>query len=279
MNNIEVSIILRTKNEEKYLGEVLEKIGDQKYHEFEIIAVDSGSTDNTLEILKKHNIKTICIKPEDFSFGRAINIGVLNCTGKYIINLSAHAIPVDKYWLSNLIRGFSDKSIAGIYGRQLALRDSNPLIKKDLFKSYGGKRKIQLEEHFFSNANCAIRRNLWEDIPFHDELTGSEDYYWAKCVQERGFKILYDPDASVYHSHNETLSQIYNRAKRESMPMKKIDPNSGLVFNFYKLITRSVAISLLDIIWLLKRKEHIRWYFYTPFFRFALFFGYYVGSR
>ena len=62
------SIILRTKNEEKWVGECLKRLSEQTYRDFEIIAVDSGSTDRTLEIVKNFDVKLFQIRPEEFSY-------------------------------------------------------------------------------------------------------------------------------------------------------------------------------------------------------------------
>lgn len=279
MSDIEISIILRTKNEGRYVGEVIERILGQRCKNFEIIAVDSGSTDDTVMILEKYNVKTIHIKPDEFTFGRALNIGAKHASGKHLVILSAHAIPANEDWLDNLTKGFSDNNIAGIYGRQLPLPNCNPLMKKDLLLGYREKRKIQRKDAMFSNANSVVRKDIWLEIPFDEELTGSEDYYWAKCAQKRGFAILYEPEATVYHSHNETISQIYKRAKREAIAIRRIDPSSKFVFTFYKFITRSIGVSVLDVFWLIKNRVNIKWVFYVPLYRTALFWGRYAGSK
>ena len=82
---IEISIIIRTYNESKYLDKILQniKIQNTKFTK-EIVLVDSGSTDNTVEIAKNHNCKILHIKKEDFTFGRSLNIGCQAALGKYV---------------------------------------------------------------------------------------------------------------------------------------------------------------------------------------------------
>ena len=79
-----VSIVIRTKNEEELIEVVLKSIKTQTYTDYEIILVDSGSTDLTVEIAKKYGCKILNIKPEEFTFGYAINYGFENSKGDYL---------------------------------------------------------------------------------------------------------------------------------------------------------------------------------------------------
>ncbi len=123
---METSIIIRTKNEEKWLGKVLEKLSEQTYKDFEIIIIDSGSTDKTLEIAKKFNTKIFQIKPEDFSYPYAINYGCERAQAtKYFVILSAHSIPISKTWLADGVSDFINDKVLGVYGMMQALPDGS----------------------------------------------------------------------------------------------------------------------------------------------------------
>jgi len=211
---IAVSVIIRTYNEEKSIGTCLEKIFSQQFAgDFEVIIVDSYSTDRTIDIARRFSTKILYLP---FSSGRSINYGIERSEGEYVIILSAHAIPIDEHWMSNLIRNFDDQKVAGVYGRQIPQPDCNPMDARDIANLFGTERKIQTEDPFFSNANSAIRRSLWEETPFDDKAIASEDHLWARNVQQRGYVIVYEPSAAVMHSHNETLRQAYRRAFREA---------------------------------------------------------------
>ena len=97
-----VSIIIRTKNEEQWIEMCIRKILEQSYKNIEIIIVDNNSTDKTLQKIIKYKIKTIKIKK--FLPGKAINLGIKKSKGEIIVCLSAHCIPVDKFWLKNLVK-------------------------------------------------------------------------------------------------------------------------------------------------------------------------------
>ncbi len=124
---MDVSIVIRTKNEAGFIEETLEKVREQEFRgKYEIIMVDSGSTDSTLDIIKKYDVKLLLIPEEGFTYGRSLNIGTSNANGTFIVNLSAHALPTDTKWLTNLITGFENHNVAGVYGRQLAIGHVNP---------------------------------------------------------------------------------------------------------------------------------------------------------
>ena len=138
------SIIIRTKNEDKWLEDCINSIKQQDYKHWEIIVVDNYSTDKTLSICDKYNIKVVKIK--SFKPGKAINLGIKASVGNYIVILSAHCIPQTKNWLSNFIRKIKLKKIAGVYGRQLPVKSSSDQTKRDLKIVFGLDQKIQIKD-------------------------------------------------------------------------------------------------------------------------------------
>ncbi|MDD2730704.1 MAG: glycosyltransferase family A protein [Candidatus Portnoybacteria bacterium] len=123
----ETAIIIRTKNEQKYLGAVLEALSSQTYKDFEIIIVDSGSTDRTLEIAKKYPAKIFTIPPRNFSYPYALNYGIeRSSAAKYIVIISAHSIPISNTWLADGLENFYRyEKIMGIYGFLKPLPDAS----------------------------------------------------------------------------------------------------------------------------------------------------------
>ena len=194
-----ISLIIRSKNEEKWITSCLQSIFRQNYKNFEIIIVDNESTDNTLIKAKKFDVKIVSIK--DYSPGKAINKGIRSSEGDYIVITSAHCIAADENWLSNLIRNFDDPTIAGVYGRQEPMAFTSDLDKRDLMNLFGLDRKVQEKDPFFHNANSMIKKSVWKETPFDENVSNIEDRVWAKSVLELGYKIIYDPEASVYHYH------------------------------------------------------------------------------
>lgn len=236
----ETSIIIRTYNEEKHIGNLLRAIDKQDYKNHEIILVDSDSTDKTLAIAREFPVKIVNIEKRDFTFGYALNVGCRVAKGRYLVFVSAHIIPVDEKWLSNLIASFNDKKVAMVYGRQMGNHQSKFSEKRDfqrLFSSSSLDPKVSL--NYANNANSAIRKDLWEKRPFDEYLFGLEDIDWAKDMRNKGYLVHYEPKAAVYHIHTEEWHQVFNRYRREAIASFRI----GL---------KHPAQTKVDFFWLLK---------------------------
>ena len=193
------SIIIRTKNEEKWIEDCILSIYQQSYKNFEIIIVDNNSKDRTVDICKKYNLKVININK--FKPGDAINKGIENSDGNYIVILSAHCIPATKDWLLNFVKKIKKRNVAGVYGRQIPLKNSSDKTKRDLFITFGSDEKIKKKDPFFHNANSCIKKNIWKKIKFDNFVTNIEDRIWADKILQKGFEIVYTPDSPVYHFH------------------------------------------------------------------------------
>lgn len=209
-----ISIVIRTKNEERWLDSCLFAVSNQDIGTPEIIIVDNESTDNTLKIASQYGCKILEISDADFNFSRALNIGIEEASHPLIAILSGHCIPVDDQWLSRLAMHFQDGGVAAAYGRQEPLPDSSPFDKRDLWITFGLERKVQKKDYFFHNANSMIRRIVWESQTFNEKINGVEDQDWAKKVLNNGAKIVYEPTARVYHHHGIHHSRSEERAAR-----------------------------------------------------------------
>ena len=194
-----VSIIIRTKNEERWISSCLYSVFNQTYKNIEVILVDNNSTDRTIKRAEEFPVKIVHIV--DFLPGRAINDGIRASKGDIIVCLSGHCVPVNNLWLENLVQDITDSQVAGVYGRQEPLSYSSDLDKRDLLLVFGLDKKIQVKDSFFHNANSAFRRNVWEKFPFDENVTNIEDRVWGQQVIAAGMKIVYEPEARVYHWH------------------------------------------------------------------------------
>jgi len=195
------SIIIRTRNEGKWIGSCLSAVFSQTYRDFEVILVDNESTDRTVPKAEQFPVAKI-LHCQDYLPGKALNIGIREARGDYIVCLSGHCIPATDEWLSALIRNLDeDDRIAGVYGRQEPMAFSSDADKRDLLLIFGFDRKIQSKDSFFHNANSIIRRTLWEESPFDETVTNIEDRLWAQEMLKRGYKLAYEPEARVYHHH------------------------------------------------------------------------------
>ena len=209
-----ISIIIRTRNEERWINPCLREIFNQTYNNIEVIIVHNNSTDNTLKIAKKYNCKIVEVIR--FKPGYAINEGIRNSSGKFLVCISAHCIPFDKNWLENLVKEFdTELDVAGVYGRQIPFSFTNPSDKRDLYNLFGKERKVQINDDFFHNANSIIKREIWEKFPFNEQTLNIEDRIWANKIISKKFKIIYTPNAIVYHWHG--VNHYGNRKRAENI--------------------------------------------------------------
>jgi len=216
-----VSIIVRTKNEERWIGLCLRAVFRQAYRDFEVILVDNESTDRTVERAREFPVKVVSIA--DYRPGKAINLGAAHASGEYLVCLSGHCIPVDDRWLGNLVRDLADDSVGGVYGRQQPMRFSSDFDKRDLITVFGLDRKVQVRDSFFHNANSAFRRSLWQELPFDETVPNIEDRLWGQALIRRGLKIVYEPEASVFHHHGIHQDLDRDRAKSVVRILESLD--------------------------------------------------------
>lgn len=237
------SIIIRCYNERKYIGRALYGIFQQDMDNFEVIVVDSGSTDGSLDIIEQYPIKEIVhIDPNKFSFGRALNYGCEVAHGDFCVFMSAHAYPARIDWLNRLLEKFEDEDVALVYGKQRG-NEVTKFPEKRIFHKWFPETDMDHQDSpFCNNANAAIKRVLWEEYPYDETLTGLEDIEWAKRVRENGWEISYASEATVIHVHDETSHEVYNRYRREGVAHGEIltDQEFTLI-DFFKMFVYNSA--------------------------------------
>jgi rhamnosyltransferase len=220
-----VAVILRSYNEAHLIQRCLEAVLQQRFDDFEVILVDSGSTDRTLEIARRYErVRIVPIAKADFTYGRALNVGMRAAAADSRIGvfLSAHAIPATPHWLDALTAPlFADEQVAGCYGKQTPLPEhlSNRVVahlaRHGYPQCYGETAFVTKTSHFFSNSNAAVRRGCWVANPYDETLPYSEDWFWAKQMIAAGHSIAYAPGACVLHSHPDSLGQFLRRRRSE----------------------------------------------------------------
>lgn len=276
MDSPRASIIVRCYNEAEHIGKLLYGISEQTIQNYEIILVDSGSTDGTLEIAREFRVDEIKqIVPENFSFGRALNYGCETASGTFCVISSAHVYPKRKDWLEQLLKRFEDEDVALVYGNQRG-NDVTTFSEKQIFKQWFPDHDIDYQPHpFCNNANAAIRRELWEEFPYDEHLTGLEDVDWAIRVQNAGYEVSYTADAEIIHVHDETAAEIFNRYRREAYAHQEIRPaQSFSLFDFFRLSVQNIAADYRAALSQGELTSHI---FEIPMFRLLQFWGTYRG--
>ncbi|HET7099198.1 MAG TPA: glycosyltransferase family 2 protein [Patescibacteria group bacterium] len=213
------SIIIITKNQKDLLQRSLPILLKQELKgEYEIIIVDSGSTDGAVEYIKSLPVKLIQILPEDFRFANAFNTGAKFANGEFLVRLSGDVVPRDKKFLSEIIKPFKDKKVGGTYGRYIQTgkkgyshpnfwppeRFSDKIVR---FRVKPNLLKIIFNiDHLtsltnFAGACCAIRKSIWMTRHFNENILGGEDAEYAIYLHMKGFDIIYNPNAEVIHEH------------------------------------------------------------------------------
>jgi glycosyltransferase involved in cell wall biosynthesis len=274
---LKCSVIIRCCNEESHIARLLHGILMQTEKSVEIIVVDSGSTDSTVEIISRYPVKLLTIKPEDFSFGHSLNIGCRMACGEYIIVASAHVYPVYRNWIEQLIAPFEDPEIALTYGKQRGDVPAHFSEKQIFEKWYPDSSCLNQSHPFCNNANAAIRRSVWEKIPYNETLTGLEDLDFAKRAMQAGFKIAYKTAAEVVHVHNESLTRIHLRYLREAIAHKEIFPHQH--FNLLDFIHLFFANTISDFLKAFKQQHLQENLLKIIGFRLMQFWGTYQGFK
>ncbi|MEK6733360.1 MAG: glycosyltransferase [Candidatus Omnitrophota bacterium] len=300
-NLIDISIAIPVKNGEKYIDSLLKAVFSQETRQgFEVIIIDSGSKDKTLDIVKQYPVELYKIKPQEFNHGLTRNFGISKAKGKYVVLMTQDAVPYDNHWLEQLINTIdTDENIAGVYSRQIPRDDAHPLIKLRIDKFFGEQKKrtvnyitdireydklLPLEKHSlcgFDNVSSCIRREVWEKFPF-SETDFAEDLDWSVRVLKAGYKIAYEPKSIVVHSHDKSIYYEYKRAfilYRKLYKLFRLKPVPSMAHVLY--------FSLKDIIsgimYTLKYKsgsfKKIIWLFKAPFISFFAIYGQYKGAR
>jgi rhamnosyltransferase len=217
-----ISVVIPVKNGGEDLGRCLAGIAAQRIdEEVEVVVVDSGSTDGSVEAARAAGAVVTEIDPAEFGHGRTRNLGVGIAQGELVVFTSQDAVADDETWLAHLAAAArSGPDVAGAYGRQLPHADARPPERFFLDFLYGPEARVQrvredeeltFESTLFSNVNAAVPRWALERFPFRDDLTMSEDQEWSRRALRAGFALAYEPRAAVRHSHAYTIRSAFRR--------------------------------------------------------------------
>ncbi|PRD68573.1 hypothetical protein C6P61_10575 [Malikia spinosa] len=209
-----VSFVIRTYNEEKYIEEVIKKIKAQATnHDIEIIIVDSESTDGTVEISRKLGAKIVHITKSEWSWGRSLNKGIEASNSDYIAIISGHCILASDQWVETSIHTIQEGYDA-IYGRQIPIKGLDYFEEYELFKWYPDIDLCKLSiknQTGISNAACFMKREAWNQVKFDEEAQSMEDGIWATTAIKLGLRVGYTSRTCLYHSHPFDAEYTYRK--------------------------------------------------------------------
>lgn len=219
-----IDVVMRSYNDRPLIEETLSQllIQDMPYRLF---VLDNESTDGTRELVDHYAHRVIDIPSGTYVPGRVLNEGMRATSSPVVVFLNSDCTPVDGSWLSKLVDGFElEVECAARFGRQMPRPDCWPLFAKDTEDAFGDGVKHASWRHFFSMASAAVRRDVWQQMPFNENLIYSEDIEWTWRARQRGYAIRYMPESRVWHSHNYTLGQSYRRYRGEGLAESEIFP-------------------------------------------------------
>lgn len=222
MQSPTTSIVIRTLNEAEHLPALLDSLRSQTLQPDQIVLVDSGSTDSTVAIAESAGLDIVHIPPGEFTFGRALNWGCEQAKGDVLVFVSAHVYALTNTWLEELVAPFDDPQVGLSYGGQTGDHRSNFAEIQLLKRWFPDEATNDQDTPFCNNANCAVRRSLWETTPYDESLPGLEDMAFARDIRADGYRVAYVPSAKIAHVHEEALRQTFNRYRREALAYQTI---------------------------------------------------------
>ena len=239
----QVAIIVRSKNEMPHLRTMLGMLQKQTFSEFELFAIDSGSTDGSVELLQ-HSCDAdhlTEIPPEAYAPGKVLNEAIAPISHEIIVLLNADAIPQSEAWLEKLICPLLDATADATFSRQIARPDSHFIVTYDYQRAYDPKKA---GDSFFSAVACAFKRELWERHPFHNQGY-AEDAIWADSCRVFGARLQLVPGSEVEHSHNYSLSQLFYKKFRHGNALAKTEGQVSAVGHRLYLCMRELVRDFL----------------------------------
>lgn len=225
-----ISVVIPVKDGAETLPQLLDALAAQQSElEIETLAIDSGSRDGSVELMRERGVQVETISPNTFNHGDTRNRAIAGTRGEVAVLLTQDAIPAAPGFIDAIAAPFADASVAGVFGRQIPRDDCDVVTRRQLESWLTGRAEPARaaldgrslldrspgERHalcVFDNVCSAVRRSVWETLPFPRTDFG-EDIGWGKSAIEAGFAIAYAPEASVVHSHRRSIFYEYERTR------------------------------------------------------------------
>lgn len=218
-----VTIIMRSYNEAWALRDTLPALHAQDYKNWELVVIDSGSTDGSVELIRaaqpRHFVQ---ILPHDYQPSRVMNHGMSLARTETAIFLNADATPQGSGWLRPLAEALQAPRHAAVFGRQIPRPDCEAVFAHDYDRCFGAQRESVEWDHFFSMVSSGLRKDVWSRRGFLESMQYSEDDEYTRWCRAQGYEVVYCPDSVVMHSHNYTPRQAYKRSFGEAWALAAV---------------------------------------------------------
>jgi rhamnosyltransferase len=292
------SIVIPTLNGGPLFAQGLRSLfGQEPGFDFEVVVIDSGSTDGTLEVLSRHPVQLLHTTRKEFNHGLTRTRAAAAARGEFLVFLTQDAEPTSPNWLGNLLRPFEDPAVAGTYARVLPRPDASPLVERKVMQDlvYGTERLVKRIEDraawershpferrmqgHFNNVCSAIRASVFRVLPFR-EIDFGEDLDWGLRALEAGHTIVFEPTAEVWHSHPTRLREDYLRYRADAKLM--LDLLGFVNRSSWRAAVRAAGGEVLKDWRFLSAKglwPLLRYGAFAPLLRLTQTFGQLAGSR
>ncbi|MDO8444903.1 MAG: glycosyltransferase [Deltaproteobacteria bacterium] len=279
---VKASVIIPTRNGEQNVGQLLATLKQQSVKPSQILIVDSSSEDDTLKICEAFDVDLIKINAGSFNHGGTRNMAASKATGDILIYMTQDAALRDSTVLAILLNSLEDPSVAAVYGRQVPREDANPIERFARYFNYPSNNMTKglkdlpalgVKTFFFSNVFSAVRKNAFEKVGgFPDNTIMNEDMFLAARLIQNGYKIAYQADAVVYHSHSYSLSTQFKRY----FDIGVFFSRNRWIMDLAKSEREGIRYLKELLVYLIANKEWF-WLPYAIFETMLRFFGYRIG--
>ena len=253
---LSATLVIRARNSESDLQRLFPVLRAQEGVSLRYIVVDNDSSDRTSDIAKQFGAHILSLPTADFSWGRALNLGLESVEDTVAILLSTDAVPTSLDWARLMINAASQPRVAGVYGRQVPQPDApldewvrihRKFCRTDRHWTRSDIVNNRIQGLVASNACAAINMAAWRQVPFDEESLGAEEIPWAAHVAEHGYALRYLSGVCVAHSHRESamrqarrLCELYFQAKhRDGAVPNRTDPFL-LAYSFVRIRCRNI---------------------------------------
>ena len=239
-----ISLVMPTWNAGPLLEEVVDAVNALEGVTFdEKVAVDSGSTDGTIERLKAGGFDVHGIPQREFDHGATRDRGIRETTGDVVVLLVQDATLQGRDWLAKMVAPFADEDVAGVWCRQIPRPGCQPVLDRRI-RGWPGRGEVvskrqlepgqklsdlqpfdQLMHSAFDNVASAVRRSVWERFPLGPRRFGEDVFFGKRCI-EAGLAIAHQGEAAVIHSHDRSA---WSEGKRTFCDHRNLHRLFGLV--------------------------------------------------
>ena len=232
-----VSIIMRSFNEAWALKGTLPALAAQDFKSWELIVIDSGSTDGSQELIRAMQpAHFVQITPQEYNPSRVMNQGMKLAKSEFGIFINADATPQGTNWLRPLVNALQNPKTAACFGRQIPRPDCQAVFANDYDRCFGPNRESAKWEHFFSMVSSGLRKDVWSQHGFREDLQYAEDDEYTRWCKAQGYAVAYVPESMAMHSHNYTAAQSHKRSFGDARAIGKAWSGSPGEYNFVKTV-------------------------------------------